>query len=152
MLKQFAHDESGFVVSAELVLISTLLVIGLVVGLSEVQHAMVCELNDVGEAIGRLNQSYLFTGFAKFKTCGFFGGRVAAYTPGSIFIDNSDECDWNECALSCLAPAREAYSCGVGGSGAIGAGLGLGTGSVPATSAPTCAAPASDAPTCAAVK
>lgn len=151
MLKQFASDESGFVVSAELVLISTLLVIGLIVGMSEVQHALVCELNDVGEAIGRMNQSYLFTGFRSFKTCGGGAGSFKAFTAGSAFIDRGDECDWNECALGCLAPVGEAASCGIGGRGGIGAGLGLGTGSVPAYSS-TCAAPTIDAPTCAAVK
>src|SRR5690242_2104834 len=104
MLKQFASDESGFVVSAELVLISTLLVIGLIVGLSEVQHALVCELNDVGEAIGSLNQTFFFTGFRAFKTCGFSGGRFKSFSAGSAFFDRSDECDWNQCALGCLAP------------------------------------------------
>jgi Flp pilus assembly pilin Flp len=154
MLKQFVRDESGFVVSAELVLIATLLVIGLIVGLSEVQHAVVCELNDVGEAIGRLNQSFFYTGFGAIKTCGFFGGRFKAFTAGSVFIDSSDECDWNECALGCLSPSGEANR-NVCGAGATCAGLGLGTGSESATStipAPTCAAPTCAAPACDAVK
>ena len=74
MLRQLLCDEAGFIVSAELVLIATILVIGLIVGLSEVQHAVVSELNDVGDAIGKLNQSYLYTGFSKAKQ---FGGGVA---------------------------------------------------------------------------
>jgi len=41
MLRALLNDEAGFVVSAELVLIATLLVIGLIVGLSEVQHSVV---------------------------------------------------------------------------------------------------------------
>ena len=40
VLKQFAHDEAGFIVSAELILIATIAVLGLVVGLSEVAAAI----------------------------------------------------------------------------------------------------------------
>jgi Flp pilus assembly pilin Flp len=149
MLKHFVNDESGFVVSAELVLIATLLVIGLIVGLSEVQHAVVSELNDVGEAIGRVNQSFFYTGFAKFKTCGFSGGRIAAFTAGSAFIDSTDECDLNECALACAHPVGEAYK---GGAvcGATCAGLSIGPRTESA--APACAAPSYPAPTCAAIR
>ena len=48
MLRELLNDEAGFIVSAELVLIATILVIGLIVGLSSIQHAIVQELNDVG--------------------------------------------------------------------------------------------------------
>ena len=54
MLQRLWYDENGFLVSSELVLIATLLVIGLIVGLSEIQHGVVQELNDVGDAIGIL--------------------------------------------------------------------------------------------------
>jgi Flp pilus assembly pilin Flp len=97
MLKQLWNDETGFIVSAELILIATLLVIGLIVGMSEVQHAVVEELGDVGEAIGSLNQSYLFTGFQSFK----HEGGLKAFTVGSRFRDRQDDCDGNECDLSC---------------------------------------------------
>ena len=56
-LHALLRDEAGFIVSAELVLVATLLVIGLIVGLSEVQHALVAELNDVADAIRNVNQS-----------------------------------------------------------------------------------------------
>lgn len=105
MVKSLWNDEAGFIVSAELVLIATLLVIGMIVGLSEVQHAVVSELNDVADAIGELNQCYSFSGFHKNKT---FGGGVAANTYGSDFLDTQDDCDANQCSLSCDAPANEA--------------------------------------------
>ena len=57
MFSRLWNDESGAILSAELVLIMTILVIGLIVGMSELQDAIVNELNDVGEAIGALNQS-----------------------------------------------------------------------------------------------
>ncbi len=99
------RDEAGFIVSAELVLIATILVIGLIVGLSEVQHAVVQELNDIGDAIGSVNQSFRYTGFRARKN-----GRhheVKSHTAGSFFVDYADECDANQCDLDCRAPERE---------------------------------------------
>lgn len=104
MLRQLLHDEAGFIISAELILVATLLVIGLIVGLSEIQHAVVSELNDVGDAIGKLNQSYFFSGFSKAKQN---GGGVSAYTRGSAFSDQVDECDNNQCDIDCDDPVME---------------------------------------------
>lgn len=89
-MRKFWNDDAGFVVSAELVLIATIVVIGLVVGLSEVQHAVVSELNDVSDAIGSLDQSYHYSGFHKADGC-----ALHAYTPGSSFVDLPDVCDLN---------------------------------------------------------
>ena len=107
MLNALLNDEAGFIVSAELVLVSTILVIGMIVGLSEVQHAVVQELNDVGEAIGQLNQSYSYTGFAAEKTQGDMNGQEKSSTEGSNFTDDLDDCDKNECQIACIAPAEE---------------------------------------------
>ena len=59
---QLFRDEAGFIVSAELVLIATIVVIGMVVGLSEVSHGVNNELNDVGDAFGSVNQSFRYGG------------------------------------------------------------------------------------------
>ncbi len=104
MLNQLMQDEAGFIVSAELVLIATILVIGLIVGLSEVQHAVNAELNDVGDAIGQLNQSYSFSGFHKQD-----GWRTHAFSRGSAFADTQDDCDNNQCDIACDAPQGEGY-------------------------------------------
>ena len=105
MLNKLWKDEAGAILSAELVLIMTILVIGMVVGLSELQDAVVNELNDVGEAIGSLNQSYFFHGQqARFANDDF----QKSYTRGSFFLDRTDNCDGNECAISCDAPVPEA--------------------------------------------
>lgn len=95
------NDEAGFVVSAELVLVATIVVIGLIVGLSEVQHAVVAELNDVADAIGSINQSYCYTGFAAYKS----RHQLKSMVVGSAFRDVADECDNNQCDLSCNVPA-----------------------------------------------
>tara|TARA_R110002072_G_scaffold302710_2_gene487865 strand:- start:499927 stop:500199 length:273 start_codon:yes stop_codon:yes gene_type:complete len=56
------NDEAGFLLSAELILISTVLVLGMVVGLSEVSHAINNELFDVATAFDNVNQSYRYDG------------------------------------------------------------------------------------------
>ena len=96
-------DEVGFIVSAELVLIATILVIGLIVGLSEVQHAVVSELNDVGDSIGSLNQGYLFSGLSARKP----NGVEKASMNGSSFHDSVDTCDNNQGDIACDAPQSE---------------------------------------------
>lgn len=103
MLRKFWSEETGFIISSELVLIATICVIGLIVGLVEIQFSLVGELNDISEAIGSLNQGYYFTGFTSTKT----GGAIKAQTYGSTFIDRVDSCDLNECTLGCDAPLPE---------------------------------------------
>ncbi|HWL09866.1 MAG TPA: hypothetical protein VNQ76_15780 [Planctomicrobium sp.] len=106
MIRQLLNDEAGFIVSAELVLVSTILVIGLIVGLSQVQYAVVEELNDVARAIGNLNQSYGYTGFTAVKT----GGAWKSFTRGSGFGDTTDACDGANCdstLVACEGPFKE---------------------------------------------
>jgi len=120
MLTRLHNDETGFIISSELVLVATLLVIGLIVGLSEIQHAVNAELNDVADAIGSLNQSYCFRGFSKPNQ---FKGGVGAYTRGSIFFDSRDECDNDQCTIDCDAPIAEGPKFG-GFGGGFGGGYG----------------------------
>ncbi len=82
-LNRLWKDEAGFVVSAELILISTIVVIGLVVGLAEVANGVNEELEDVGSAVGSMNQTMRYSGFDGHK------GSVA----GSYFNDGPDFCD-----------------------------------------------------------
>ncbi len=44
------NDESGVILSAEIVLIGTILVLGMIVGLVELQCAIVAELSDLSSA------------------------------------------------------------------------------------------------------
>ena len=104
MFKNFFGDEAGFIVSSELVLVATIIVLGLIVGLSEIQHAIVAELNDVADAVGAVNQSYSYAGVSSVKS----GGRIKAQLAGSYFNDTRDECDNNQCQISCDAPSNEA--------------------------------------------
>jgi Flp pilus assembly pilin Flp len=104
MFTNLWNDEAGFIVSAELILIATIVVIGLIVGLSEVQHAVVAELNDVADAFGSVNQSFYYSGMSAKKSDGCLKSSMA----GSSFRDTTDDCDNNQCALSCDAPSSEA--------------------------------------------
>ena len=82
-LKSLYNDENGFIVSGELVLISTLAVLALIVGLSEVAGNINNELEDIGSAFGNLNQTYQVYG-----TNGHKGSAA-----GSSFYDIPDYCD-----------------------------------------------------------
>jgi len=77
-------DEAGFIVSAELVLVSTILVLGMTVGLSEVSFAVNQELEDVASAFGSINQSYRYEGLFD---------HDKATIAGSRFGDHFDYCD-----------------------------------------------------------
>ncbi len=82
-MKSLFNDENGFVVSAELILVSTIVVLGLIVGLVEVRQAISEELEDVAAAIGSMNQSYTYAGLKTNKSC----------LSGSRFFDDRDFCD-----------------------------------------------------------
>jgi Flp pilus assembly pilin Flp len=90
-LHQLWKDEAGFIVSTELVLIATILVIGMVVGLATVRNHVVQELGDVALAIGSINQSYMYTGVTGRELTA--GGAFASMTAGSEFEDRTDFCD-----------------------------------------------------------
>src|SRR6186713_1701873 len=84
LLHQFRRlwrDERGSAASAEIVLIITILVIGLIVGAKTVRDAIVTEFADFAQAISVLDQSY----------------NVPDSSPGagdgSGFIDSPDFCD-----------------------------------------------------------
>ncbi len=77
------HDEDGFIVSAELVLIATVGVLAMVVGLSEVALNINNELEDIGSAFGSMNQSFQVRGSRGHQGSGEGGG----------FQDGSDHCD-----------------------------------------------------------
>jgi Flp pilus assembly pilin Flp len=109
-MKQLAlrlwRDEAGFVVSTELILIATIVVIGLITGLTTVRDAVVHELADVADAVSEVDQSYSW-------------GAITAHcasTAGSEFVDLPDFCDTDpegvngvvglgQCVVICLPPA-----------------------------------------------
>ena len=94
---QLLNDESGFIVSAELVLVATIGILALIVGLTEVAFNVNQELEDVGSAVGNLNQSFSYNGTD--------GTKGRSY--GSRYADQRDagDCD---CDIVCnVAPIGE---------------------------------------------
>jgi len=83
VLAQLWRDDVGFVISSELILIATILVIGMIVGLATLRDQVVQELGDVGAAFSQLVQSYSFSGVT---------GHTSS-TAGSAFTDYTDLCD-----------------------------------------------------------
>ncbi len=81
LLCVFVKDEAGAVVSAELVVLGTVCLVGATVGLRAVSKAVNEELVDVACAIRSLDQSYSYPGFCS-------GG---AWSAGSSFIQEPAE-------------------------------------------------------------
>ena len=78
--RQFWRDDAGFVVSAELIFITTIMVIGLIAGLSAVRNQMALELADLADAVSEFDQSFSFAAVTATV------GSVA----GSNFVDAPD--------------------------------------------------------------
>ena len=81
--KRLLHDETAFVISAELTLIATVAVIGLITCMVAIRDAVASELSDVAGAMQDLNQSYSYN-----RVTGHSG-----FTFGSDFTDRLDFCD-----------------------------------------------------------
>lgn len=84
LITRLINDEAGFIVSAELILVATIAVLGVVVGLSEIAYGVNNELEDVASAFGSVNQSFYVNGVhSEGKAC----------TAGSRYSDEADNCD-----------------------------------------------------------
>jgi uncharacterized membrane protein YgcG len=115
------RDEYGFIVSSELVLMASVILIPLLVGMQTVRDSVVQELGDVGQAIGSVAQTYWYGGVA----------GHCSYVSGSQFYDQPDQCERNwcnhrNCTNVCIACGQEigggTQGFGGGGSGSGGGG------------------------------
>lgn len=106
-MKALWADDNGFVVSTELMIIATVLVIGLIVGIAHIRNQLVQELSDVGTAISNFDQSYSYTGVVH-------ASAATTFTNGGLFVDVPDTYDSTSGAsgtggvqVSTVAPAPE---------------------------------------------
>jgi hypothetical protein len=83
MLLQLFRDERGFVVSSEMVMLATIVVIGMVAGLTTVRDQTIQELADVADAFSEVDQSLSYSGVTSH----------AASSAGSLFNDLRDFCE-----------------------------------------------------------
>src|SRR5262245_32519301 len=85
LMAQLWNDDRGVIPATELILIATLLVIGLVTGLKNVNIAVNNELTEVADAIGAISQTYAYCG----------GTSNCAFTRGSRFTDTAEVFIWS---------------------------------------------------------
>ena len=97
LLKRVWQEEAGFIISAELVLVATIVVISMVVGLACIRNQVVQELIDVGQAIGNVSQTYAYTGIN--SPCSHQWG----YVSGASYTDVIDYCQ-----TTCQQPGQPA--------------------------------------------
>lgn len=107
MLCKLINDESGVIISAELVLVLTIAVLAMVVGLSEVAVAINTELNDLSNAFGKIDQSYAYTGFHANSAR---DGKSKSFVAGTAWNDGVDDCDLNtSCDMVCGIPKANSH-------------------------------------------
>jgi hypothetical protein len=109
-MRKLINDENGFVVSAELVLVLTIAVLGMVVGLASFRDAVLGEFCDLSSAFGAIDQTYS-VGLAR-KPHDVCGTTYHAKVSGFGFIDKGDDCDCIPLELCGVTPKTQ-----VGGNG-----------------------------------
>ena len=100
-MNNFWNDDGGVVISGEIVLISTILVLGMIVGLTDFQCSIIAELQDLACAFGNLDQSYQTSGFVSFTGVLSGNNNVKARTYGASNLDFPDACDCNSTFIVC---------------------------------------------------
>ena len=80
-MRKLWNDDAGFIVSSELILVATIVVIGMIVGLTTVRNQAVQELVDVGQSVGSTSQSFAFSGTQ---------ANSQAWTDGAAYSDKID--------------------------------------------------------------
>lgn len=84
-MKNLWNDSSGMVITAEIVIVATVLVLGVIVGLSNLQTGVLHELSDLGNAFDNLSQSYSYQGFRSATPY-----KIKSWVRGSRFVDCSE--------------------------------------------------------------
>jgi len=83
MAASFIRNEHGFILTSEFLLSATVTVLGLLVGISNVRNSLLYELQEIAAVVGKLNQSYRYTGVED----------ANALTQGGFFEDSEEATD-----------------------------------------------------------
>jgi Flp pilus assembly pilin Flp len=86
VFRRLWSDEAGFIISTELVLVATILVIGMIVGLTALRNQVVVELTDLGQAIGSVNPTYAYDSIVAYAIVSG-SSTMVAYVDGSYYTD-----------------------------------------------------------------
>ena len=73
-----SKKQGGFVLTAELVLLVTILVLGAIVGMVTMRDSLNAEMEDLAEAVGSLDQGYEFNGITNDQLTGSIAGSAFA--------------------------------------------------------------------------
>jgi hypothetical protein len=141
LLKALRQDEHGVILSTEIVIVGSLLVIGLITGLACLQKSVNGELQDLAGAIGALDQSYSYSSLRKAGTM----GRCCAYTAGSSYSNCENNSQRHGDIVGCCETTQvQTSACGTcGGVSAAGC---TSCGSTPCGSSPCGSTPCGKAP------
>jgi|GEM_PF-6277729 len=85
----FVADCLGFAITVELLLVTTIGLLGLIIGATSIRTAIISEASDVAGAFQDLTQAYNINGMTSHSS----------QSPGMEFIDELDFCDSNEDAV-----------------------------------------------------
>lgn len=87
MMNRFWNDQAGFVISTELMIVATLLVLGMIAGLVSIRSQIVQELGDVAAAISEFDQTFSFA-------------AITGHTSSMAGADFDDALDFCENAIT----------------------------------------------------
>lgn len=113
LLRNLYNDEAGAILSAEFIIIATVVILALITGWNFVQGALVGELADVASAFGSLDQSYSYRGVSAVSNNG-----THATCSGGGFVDSGNQIG--------LTTNTQAFSGGVAGGGFTAGGGAIG--------------------------
>lgn len=82
VIERLWNDDNGALIAMEFIFVATILVIGLVVGLTTLRGAINTELAELGNAILALSQGYIISGVS--GCCSSVDGSQAIDTPGEV--------------------------------------------------------------------
>jgi Flp pilus assembly pilin Flp len=82
LMRKFWRDDCGALISAEFLFVATILVIGVIIGLTNVRAALNAELTELGNAFLALSQGFAISGLS--GSNGSVDGSQAFDTPGSL--------------------------------------------------------------------
>ena len=111
LLKALRQDEYGVILSAEIVIVGTLLVLGVITGTVCLQKSVNGELGDLAKAIDSIDQTYSYSGHRKAGVYGNSGG-CCAFTAGSAFNNNECNTTCQNDLVGCEAQNLQTGNCG----------------------------------------
>ncbi len=100
------RDEHGVILSTEIVVVGSVLVIGLITGMTCLQEAVNGEMEDLAGAFSSLDQSYSFAGQVGDKRC-------PVCTAGSSYHDCQKSCE-DDCGDIVASGCGRIIPCGTG--------------------------------------